>query len=127
MLFAVAALTLAGLGIYGVVAVATAQRTREIGLRLAMGAKPLDVVQMVVRGAMVLAGSGVVLGAVAALWTLQFLTSLLFGDRADRRHYTGRGLRPAVARRCIRGLAAGAARRPRRSARCASYRIGSRD
>ena len=79
VLFAVAALTLAGLGIYGVIAVATAQRTREIGLRLAMGARPLDVVRMVVRGAIVLAGSGIVLGVVAALWTSRFLTSLLFG------------------------------------------------
>ena len=78
-LFAMAALTLAGLGIYGVIAVATTQRTREIGLRLAMGARPLDVVRMVVRGALGLAGSGVVLGLVAALWTSQPLTSLLFG------------------------------------------------
>ena len=78
VLFAMAALTLAGLGIYGVIAVATAQRTREIGLRLAMGARPLDVVRMVVVGALVLAGSGVVFGVVAAIWTAQFLTSLLF-------------------------------------------------
>ena len=78
VLFAMAALTLAGLGIYGVIAVATAQRTREIGLRLALGARPLDVVQMVVRGALVLAGSGVVLGVVAAIWISRFLTSLLF-------------------------------------------------
>ena len=79
VLFAVAALTLAGLGIYGVIAVATGQRTREIGLRLAMGARPLDVVRMVVRSALFLAGSGVVLGVVAALWTSRFLASLLFG------------------------------------------------
>ena len=80
VLFALAALTLAGLGIYGVIAVATAQRTREIGLRLAMGARPLDVVRMVVAGALVLAGSGVALGAVAAVWTSRFLASLLFGS-----------------------------------------------
>ena len=49
-LFGVAALTLAGLGIYGVIAVATAQRTREFGLRIVMGARPRDVVWMVVRG-----------------------------------------------------------------------------
>jgi putative ABC transport system permease protein len=78
VLFAMAALTLAGLGIYGVIAVATTQRTREIGLRLAMGARPLDVVRMVVRGAVGLAASGVVIGAVAAIWTSQLLTSLLF-------------------------------------------------
>ena len=91
-----------------------------------MGAKPLDVVQMVVRGAMVLAGSGVVLGAVAALWTLQFLTSLLFGDRADRRHDAGWRLRPASACGRVRRLASGTACRARGSARCTSYRVGGR-
>ena len=54
-------------------------------------------------------------------------TVLLFGIAPTDSHYTGRGLRPAAARRGIRCLAAGAARRPRRSARCASYRIGSPD
>ena len=58
-LFGVAALVLATLGIYGVIAVATAQRTREIGLRLGMGAEPRHVVGMVVRGAIGLAGTGV--------------------------------------------------------------------
>ena len=78
VLFALAALMLAGLGIYSVIAVATTQRTREIGLRLAMGPQPLDVVRMVVVGALILAGSGLVFGVVAAVWTSQFLTSLLF-------------------------------------------------
>ena len=52
-LFGVAALVLATLGIYGVIAVTTAQRTREIGLRLAMGAEHRHVAGMVVRGAIV--------------------------------------------------------------------------
>ncbi len=77
-LFGLAALTLASLGIYAVIAVATAQRTREIGLRLAMGAQPGDVVRMVVRGAVGLAGSGVVIGLLASLLVSQTLTSLLF-------------------------------------------------
>ena len=77
-LFGAAALTLAGLGIYGVIAVATAQRTREIGLRIAMGAEPRDVVWMVVRGALGLAGAGVAIGLLAALLLAQTLTSLLF-------------------------------------------------
>ena len=57
---------------------ATAQRTREIGLRLAMGAEPRNVVWMVVRGAVGLAGSGVAIGLLASLLFSQTLTSLLF-------------------------------------------------
>ena len=77
-LFALAALTLAGLGVYGVIAVATAGRTREFGLRLALGARPGAVVGMVVRDALGLAAAGVALGALAALWTSRLLASLLF-------------------------------------------------
>ena len=77
-LFGAAALTLAGLGIYGVIAVATAQRTREIGLRIAMGAEPRNVVWLIVRGALGLAGAGVAIGLLAALLLAQTLTSLLF-------------------------------------------------
>ena len=77
-LFGAAALALAGLGIYGVIAVATAQRTREIGLRLAMGAEPRNVVWMVVRGAVGLAAAGVAAGLLASLLFSQTLTSLLF-------------------------------------------------
>ncbi len=76
--FALAALTLAGLGVYGVIAVATAGRTREFGLRLALGARPGAVVTMVVRDALGLAAAGVALGAAAALWTSRLLASLLF-------------------------------------------------
>lgn len=76
-LFGVAALVLATLGIYGVIAVATAQRTREIGLRLAMGAEPRHVVRMVVRGAIGLAAAGVSIGLLASLLVSRSLTSLL--------------------------------------------------
>ena len=76
-LFGAAALVLATLGIYGVIAVATAQRTREIGLRLAMGAEPRHVVGMVVRGATGLAGAGVSIGLLASLLVSRSLTSLL--------------------------------------------------
>ena len=77
-LFATAALALAGLGIYGVIAVATAQRTREIGLRIAMGAEPRDVLWLVVRAALGLAGAGVAVGLLVALLFSQTLASLLF-------------------------------------------------
>ena len=76
-LFGLAALVLAALGIYGVIAVATAQRTREIGLRLAMGAEPRHVVGMVVRGAIGLAGAGVLFGLLASLLVSRSLSSLL--------------------------------------------------
>ena len=76
-LFGAAALVLATVGIYGVIALATAQRTREIGLRLAMGAEPRHVVGMVVRGAMGLAGAGVSIGLLASLLVSRSLGSLL--------------------------------------------------
>ena len=76
-LFGVAALVLATLGISGVIAVATAQRTREIGLRLAMGAEPRHVVGMVVRGAIGLAGAGVSIGLLASLFVSRSLGSML--------------------------------------------------
>ena len=76
-LFGVAALVLATLGIYGVIAVATAQRAREIGLRLAMGAERRHVVGMVVRGAIGLSGAGISLGLLASLLVSRSLTSLL--------------------------------------------------
>ena len=77
-LFGAAALALAGLGIYGVIAVATSQRTREIGLRLAIGAEPRNVVWLVVRGAVGLAGAEVAVGVLASLLFSQTLTGLLF-------------------------------------------------
>lgn len=77
-LFGAAALALAGLAIYGVIAVATAQRTREMGLRIAMGAEPQHVVWLVVRGALGLAGAGVAVGMLASLLFSQTLTNLLF-------------------------------------------------
>lgn len=77
-LFATAALALAGLGIYGVIALATAQRTREIGLRIAMGAEPRDVLWLVVRAALGLAGAGVAIGLLVSLLFSQTLASLLF-------------------------------------------------
>ena len=78
-LFGAAGLVLATLGIYGVTAVATAQRTREIGLRLAMGAERRHVVGMVVRGALGLAGAGVSIGLLASLLVSRSLGTLLVG------------------------------------------------
>ena len=77
--FAVVALFLAAVGLYGVVAYAVSQRTREIGLRMAIGAQRGDVLRMVVGGGMKLATLGVVVGLVTALWLARYVASMLFG------------------------------------------------
>ena len=76
--FGLMALLLAAVGIYGVIAQATNQRMREFGLRMALGAGPRDIVTMVVRGALGLAFTGVVVGLVVALGLSQSISSLLF-------------------------------------------------
>jgi ABC-type antimicrobial peptide transport system permease subunit len=58
------------------------QRTNEIGLRMALGARPMDVLVLVVRKAMLLTGAGVVLGMMAAAAVTQLMSSLLFGVQA---------------------------------------------
>jgi putative ABC transport system permease protein len=77
-LFALLALLLAAVGIYGVMAYAMAQRTQEIGLRMALGAQPRDVVKLVVGQGMKLVASGLALGLIAALGLTRWLKTLLF-------------------------------------------------
>jgi predicted lysophospholipase L1 biosynthesis ABC-type transport system permease subunit len=77
-IFAGVALVLAAIGIFGVLSYSVAQRTREIGIRMALGAKRGTVLGLVVRQAMVLAGAGVAIGMVAAHYLSRMLTSLLF-------------------------------------------------
>jgi predicted permease len=73
------ATALALLGIYGVMAYAVSQRTREIGIRMAIGARQSDVSRMVMRGGMALTAAGVFVGIAAAMGLSQLIRSELFG------------------------------------------------
>jgi putative ABC transport system permease protein len=77
-IFAGAALLLAAVGIYGVIAYSVTQRTPEIGIRMALGAQRGDVLWMVVGQAMALAAAGIVLGAIGALLLTRLMRGLLF-------------------------------------------------
>jgi len=80
--FASVALALATIGIYGVMAYLVSQGTRELGIRIALGASRRNIVSLVVRQGMVLAFSGMMIGLAAALLLTRLIRSLLFGVEA---------------------------------------------
>ncbi|MGB0034186.1 MAG: ABC transporter permease [Candidatus Acidiferrales bacterium] len=80
--FAGVATLLAAIGIYGVMAYAVSQRSHEIGIRMALGAEPGDVLRMVVGDGMRLAGIGLVLGLVGSFGAMRYLGSQLYGVKA---------------------------------------------
>ena len=79
--FAAVALVLAAIGIFGVLSYAVSQRTREIGIRMALGAQERTVISLVVRQAMLLVGTGVIAGTALALYLSQTMTKMLFSVR----------------------------------------------
>jgi predicted permease len=80
--FGAVALTLAAIGIYGIMSYAVKRRTREIGIRMAVGGRPQDVLWMVVRQGMRLALQGLVIGIIGAFLATRLMSRLLFGVSA---------------------------------------------
>ena len=91
--FATLALTLTVVGLYGVMTYSVSRRTREIGVRLALGAQRAMVVRMVLRDATLLLGTGIAVGLAASLAFASVLKTMLYGDGGARSAGAGGGLR----------------------------------
>jgi putative ABC transport system permease protein len=81
--FAGVAMVLAAIGIYGVIAYSVAQRTKEIGIRMALGAQKIDMLSLVLRQSLAVVGIGLVVGLISSLMTTRLMSSLLFGVSAN--------------------------------------------
>jgi ABC-type lipoprotein release transport system permease subunit len=77
--FGILALVLAAVGLYGLLAYAVAQRTAEVGIRIALGAEPGAVVRMMLARGMYPVVAGILIGLPAAWWTTRFISTLLYG------------------------------------------------
>jgi predicted permease len=83
IMFAVSALLLAALGIYGVMAFVVGQRAQEFGIRLALGAKPRDILGLAFRPGFILTATGTIVGLAASIAVTRLMSSLLFGVSAS--------------------------------------------
>ena len=102
--FSALAILLAGIGLYGVLAYSVQQRTREIGIRMTLGASGSDVLWIVLRECVIIAAAGVAAGIVGALWSSSFLKSMLFSvGTADLLAY-GAAVLLIVAIACVASL-----------------------
>jgi len=81
--FAVSALLLAALGIYGVMAFVVSQRAQEFGIRMALGAKPQDILGLAFRPGLILTATGTIVGLGASIVVTRLMSSLLFGVSAS--------------------------------------------
>jgi ABC-type antimicrobial peptide transport system permease subunit len=78
LIFAATAMAMAVIGIYGVIAYSVAQRTHEIGIRIALGARRVEIVGMVVRHGMMMTFAGIVMGVIAAIALTRLMETLLY-------------------------------------------------
>ena len=81
--FAGVAMILAAIGIYGVIACTVAQRTKEIGIRMALGAQKIDMLTMILRQSFTVIGIGLLVGLFGALAVTRLMSSLLYGVSAN--------------------------------------------
>ena len=113
-IFGVLAVLLAAIGLYGLMSHAVARRTGEIGLRMALGAQPIQVLTMIVRESLRLVGLGIAVGAVTAYDAVRLVSDDDVWNVAGRSRDLRRGLRRAVGCRDAGGDRSGPSREPYR-------------
>ena len=117
------AMLLAAIGLYGVIAYSVARRTREIGIRVALGARPGAVVGLVMRQGLVVAVAGLIAGSLLAAVAARVIAGGALRRQLCRSRLVAGGGGGAARRVRVRQSGPGLARRPRRSVRSAAHGI----